>query len=389
MKHKFILAVAISLSGSAMAQKSKVLSAYNLQQAYYQSQDCQDLSKARDAIELALTDEKSSIWAKTWLYRGDIYYDIAYPSAADCKTLDDQALFKSHESYMQALEYDEKDKYKKQIDPKLSNVAKLFTMSGINNFNVKNYEGALSDFEKAIQIGDYFGAKDSIALYNACLSAEKIGAYSKAALYYEGLIDIGYKADGGVSLYHQLAMTYYKLEDSTKAFQAIKAGRLAEPSNQDLIIDELNYYLENDQDELALKNLNVAIESMPNDAQLYFAKGTLLDTQGKIEEAEEQYLKAIEIDSENESAIFNLGTMYFNKGVELANKSGEFGENQKAEYEKYKNESEEYFKKALPYFERAFEINPYDPATQSSLKNLYSMMGDEEGYKRVSDILDN
>jgi hypothetical protein len=48
-----------------------------------------------------------------------------------------------------------------------------------------------------------------------------------------------------------------------------------------------------------------------------------------------------------------------------------------------------YFNNALPYLEKANELDPHDRATLSSLKNLYSRTGNDEGYKRVSEILDN
>lgn len=370
----------------ANAQKSKVLSAYNLQQAFYASKDCSELEKARDAIELALTHEKSAEWAKTWFYRGNIYFDIHISEDPQCQKLSDDALNVTYDSYMKAMGYDEKEQFKDDIEPKLSVVASLYTQSGAQNYNVKNYESALSDFEKALEVAKYFSKTDTTALYNAALTSEKLKNYGKAALYYEGLIDIGYKDP---RVYHFLSEAYINSGDSARAFQAITLGRKAHPTNQDLIIDELNYYLQRDQHQLALENLQLAISQMGDNAELHFAKGTIHDKIGETDAALEEYQKAIDLKPDYFDAIYNTGALYFNIGVEYVDKAGSFDETQQKQFKEAEAKSEESFQKALPYLEKANELNPHDRSTLISLKNLYSRTGDEEGYKRVSEILDN
>lgn len=371
---------------SASGQKSKVLSAQNYLQSYHSSKDCEELGNAKEAIELALTHEASADWAKTWYYRGNIYYDI-YASVDDqCRGIAPDALDLAYESFMKCLELDEKDRYVQDIDPKISVIASLYVQRGANYFNKKEYSQSLSDFEKSVEVARRFQKTDTTALYNAALAAEKLKNYSKAAMYYEGLIDIGYNE---ARLYHFLSEAYSQLGDSAKAFQAIKSGRIAHPTNADLIIDELNYFLANGQHQMALENLGKAIKSMPENEELYFARGTIHDNHGSWELARDDYMKALDVKPEHFNSNYNLGALFFNKGVEKIEDANSFGENEQSKFKAAVAEADNFFKMALPYLEKANEIDPHDRDTMVSLKNLYSRMGNEKGYKRISDILDN
>lgn len=373
-------------AGGAYSQKSKVLSAYNLQYAYYNSMDCRELGEARDAIELALTHEKSAEWAKTWFYRGNIYYDIVISKDEECKKLSDNALDVAYDSYIKALNYDTEKQYLKEIEPKISVISGLYVQRGAGFYNTKQYEAALSDFEKAMHVAKYFSKTDTTALYNAALSSEKLKNYSKAAFYYEGLIELNYKDP---KVFHFLSEAYLNLGDSAKAFQAITTGRKIHPRNQDLIIDELNYYLQKNQSELALANLKVAITEMPDNPELHFAKGTIHDKLNETELAESEYKIAISLKADYFDANYNLGALYFNKGVEYVDLAGSFSESQVNQFKEAEAKAESYFQSALPYLEKANELNPHDRSTLLSLKNLYSRTGNDSGYKRVSDLLDN
>ena len=388
MKSKFFL-ISIGLSlltPSAFSQKSKVLAAYNYELSYTQSLDCKELGRAVEAIEMALTDEQTAEWAKTWFYRGNIYYNVYISQDAACHGLSMDALDFAYESYQNALKYDDKDRYGKDIEPKISVISNLYLQRGAEYFNVKEYNKALADFERAVEVSKQFEKTDTTALYNAALTAEKVKNYSKAAMYYEGLIDIGHNEP---RIYHFMAEANMQLGDTTKALQAIMSGRKVHPRDQDLIIDELNYYLKAGETDRALKNLEEAIAQMPNNAQLHFARGTLLDNSDDFQGAEGAYLKALELQPGYFDANYNLGALYYNRGVEFVDHAATLGENQVKEFKEAEKNSKIYFGKALPYLEKANELDPYDRDTMLSLKNLYSRTGNDEGYKRISEILDN
>ena len=81
--------------------------------------------------------------------------------------------------------------------------------------------------------------------------------------------------------------------------------------------------------------------------------------------------------------------LFFNIGVEYVDKSGTYTEYQHKEFKEAEAQAEMNFEKALPYLEKANALDPHDRPTMISLKNLYSRTGNEEGYKRLYDLLDN
>lgn len=385
--HKVTLALLfLGMAGQAWAQKSKVLSAYKYEQAYLSTRKCDELAKASEAIELGAKDEVSSTWAKTWYYRGNIYYN-AYISEDDaCKNISNEALDLAYQSYVKALELDEKERYKDDINPKLAVISSYFLQQGASFYNKKAYGDALSSFEKCNEVAAMFNKVDTNALYNSALSAEKVKNYGKAVLYYEGLIDINY---GGPKIYYFLANAHRLNGDSEKARQAIVDGRKAYPDDEDLILDELGFYLQNDQSEEALENLALAIEKSPSNPLLHFAKGTVYDKLGDLSSAEAAYKEALALDATYFDANYNLGALYFNKGVEMNLKANEIAEADVKNFKAAEAEARRYFDMALPYLETAHNLDPNDKSTLISLKKLYSMTSNDEGYNRIKDLLDN
>ena len=67
-KFALILVAALAIN-LGYAQKAKVVSAYN-----YLNHN--QLDKAKEAIDAAITNEKTMADAKTWFYRGNVYLQI-------------------------------------------------------------------------------------------------------------------------------------------------------------------------------------------------------------------------------------------------------------------------------------------------------------------------
>ncbi|MBL0342626.1 MAG: tetratricopeptide repeat protein [Bacteroidetes bacterium] len=157
----------------------------------------------------------------------------------------------------------------------------------------------------------------------------------------------------------------YKSEgDSAMALSTIEKGRQMFPSDNSLVIEELNMYLASGRDKEALESLNVAIQGDPNNSSLFFAQGTVYDKLNRKNEAAVSYKKAIEIKSDYFDAYYNLGAMYFNEAAEMANKANDIKSN--TEYGKAKEKFDAKFKESMPYLEKALELSPNDSNTMLS-----------------------
>lgn len=366
MKKLLVLfAVIVYASVSAFAQKNKVQTAWN----YYKYEE---LDKARTAIDEASTNEATIGMAKTWYYRGLIYQKMYKHEKFG--SLDPQCLTKALESYNKALEIEPKYEFAEEINANRMIIGNNLYGSGVENFNAKKFDAALSDFESVLMITP----NDTLGILNCAYSAEKAGNKAKAKSYYNRLVDMRFK-DPKIFIF--LGNIYKSEGDSAAALSTIQKGRAMHPSDNSLVIEELNMYLFSGKDKEALESLNLAIQGDPKNANLYFAQGTVHDKIGKKDMAATSYKKAIELKPDYFDAYYNLGAMYFNEAAEMANKANELKSN--TEYAKAKEKFEARFKESEPYLEKALELNPNDTNTMMSLKQLYARLNENDKYDKL------
>lgn len=370
MKKLLILALTVGLVSGAVAQNSKVVSAYN-----YMNDN--ELLKAREAIDEAITHEKTKDNEKTWRYRGQIYSKLAVDSTQNA--MDPKEAFeKAIQSYEKAMELDTKERYLKENKTGIAIVQNQAVNKGIEAYNARKFTKAVDYFLLGEEAAQDLGITDTLALYNAGLAAEQAGNMDVALQQYQKAADLGYE---GPKMYLYMANIYQKQERPEEYLAIVKAGREKHPEDADLIVYELNYYLQNDKFEEAEENLKLAIKAEPNNKQLYFSLGVVYDQLNKDEQAIEAYQKAIELDPDYFDAIYNLGALYFNNAVEKKNEANALKSD--AEFKKATDKANEIFRKAQPYLEKAHELQPDDPAAISSLKQLYVLLKENEKYEQL------
>lgn len=391
---KTILALCIGLysATSVFAQQKNVVSAINYLGYYNKDKDANDLIEAKKYIDLATADAETGAKAKTWANRAEIYMNLHNSKDAKVADLKNGALDEAAKAYAQTVKYDEKGNFP-QAKQGLKICAIIASNAGIENFKAAKYPEALSNFEKSIQLNEEFLQKtDSNAVYNAALSAEKSQNYDKAIQYFQKAIDIKYGGnEDGPMLYSLLAESYSKKGDKVNYIGTIQKGRQAYSNDKQLILSELNYFIEAGKYKEAITNLELAMTKEPNNEIFPFNIGVIYDNManpgdGKtapaekefnefVEKAEAAYKKALEINPNYFDALYNIGALYFNRAV----KQSEIVNNIK-DNNKYKIESakvDEIFKKSLPYLEKGEEIRTNDIATYknliSTLQKLYLM----------------
>lgn len=404
MKKIILTITTIAIALTSFAQKNKVLSAYNYNKAFERSQKCSELSKGIEAINLARSNDATKGWAKTWYYRGNLYFNILASKDEECKNIDKNALEECTDSYMKTLLYNFEDEELKNLDlEKEADVMKFFTAlqskskmsdemytadiigrrlpglageysnKGINQFQEKDYKGAQESFGKSMMLNQLTGKLDTISLYNVALASELSGDNETAKTTYNALIQLKYNLDGnGADLYRSLAKIYKNEGDTVKALECVKKGREAYPNNNNLIVEELEYYLQTGKDQEALQNLNTAIANDPKNPILHFALGTVYENLKEGDKAVAAYNKALEIDPNYFDAAFNLGTYYFNQGAEKVNTANQLPLSKTKEFDALNKEAKTLFEKAVPPIEKAHELKPGDVDTANMLIKLYT-----------------
>ncbi|GAB4257969.1 MAG: hypothetical protein Kow0079_15200 [Vicingaceae bacterium] len=411
---KFVLSAVVVFSLNTYAQKSKVQSAYNYNKAFERSQNCKELVNGLEAINAAIENETTKGDAKTWYYRGNLYFNVL-ASKDKCTNIDKEALDKCTDSYMKALVLNFKDESLRKLDlEKQEDVMKFFnalqskapvddqmyTMDiigrrfpglageygnkGITEFQNKNYKAAKEYFSKSLVISQMTGKIDTVMMYNTALAAEYEGDKETAKQIYQGLIMLKYNIDGaGPGLYQSLAKIYKEEGDTAKALQIIQDGRKAYPGDKNLIVEEVDFYLQSGKTEEALNGLKLAIEKDPSNPVLYFAQGTLYEQAKNGDKAIESYKKAIELKPDYYDALFNLGAYYFNHGADLVNEANALPPSDTKGFNALNDQATENFKMAIPYVEKANQINPNDIDVANMLIKLYTRTGE---YQKAKDL---
>lgn len=376
---KLLVLFGVILSLNAFGQKANIQTAINYLKYG-------DLDKAKTAIDEAALNETTVGLAKTWNVRSKVYAAILETKEAKFESLKPGALEETYKSLQKTAELDTKKEYTAETRQQLEYVSAMYMNQGVDAFRDKNYETALAGFNKSREIGTkYLNRNDTLALYNAALAADKAGKTSEATAYYTELTNMNY---GGPKVYSLLAGMQLEQKDTTAALVTINNGRQKYPDDNNLIISGLNIYLLQGRDKEAYDQLETAIAKDPGNANLHFAKGTLSDKLGRMDEAAASYRKAIELKPDYFDANYNLGAMYFNQAAELANKANNLPANKMAEYDAAKKKYEAKFREAQPYLEKAHQLNEKDEATMQSLRQLYGRIGEMQKAEEMKKKLD-
>lgn len=377
----FILSTTVALAQSA--KRTSAIMAYNDATSYLMKGDSakalKALNEAVTYIDLAQAHEKTSSDAKTLFYMGEIFLlkcDLELGSG------DKNAAFvsgsKALEGYQRCLKIEHKNNYKESIVQKLLLFENTTLNVGVGFFNEKKYQKAVETFKMCTEIAHLAGVVDTIAIYNTGLSAERGEDLSTALEYYQKTADLNYQSQKMYLFMINILKSQGKQE---ARFAKIKAARARFPADKDLIIEEVNYYLSNENFEEAEKNLELAISKDLGNKVLHFSVGTVYDNLKKYDKAKAAYKKALELDSEYFDASFNLGALYFNQAVEMNNNLDP--EMSTEAYDKAKEKIDAIFQDALGPLEKAHSLRSKDPDTLRSLIQLYGRLNMTDEYNET------
>ena len=386
---KVLILLAIALTTNVMmAQKMDRTNAYNYNRnGQYE--------KAVEAIEKCVNHEgflgmKPKDQAQAWLYRGMIYLNVQqdqtlapkYPNALDLAYESLNNCIKADEGYAKDNAQD--------IYQRIGAIAVKYFQDGVDNFNNEVYPQAAVSFRKSYEISLSGTAPDTSALINAALAYQRGGMYEEALTNYEDLKNLGYEQ---VDVYKNIAACYLGLNDNEKALAAIQTGLDKYPGDQSMIIEKVNLYLKEGKGEEAIADLNQLHDLDPNNASILFILGTIYgdDTHDifDAEKAIQYYTEALEVNPEFYDADYNLAALYVNlsnkKNAE-ANEITGFSKAEQARYDALVKEGDEYLQAGLPHAERAFDAQP-SPELGQVLKSIYVRLKMDEERKALEQRL--
>ena len=356
----------------------------------------EEFADAKKYIDEAYITESTANDAKMWNYRSQIYLKIALKEAE----LDADAVFKATEAHLKCLQTDKKGriivrKWTAKEDVLAGTIQcgyKLFN-NAIEEYNAGNYKSSLKHYDAIFKIIP-IDTEDQLKrgnitretiLYNSFFASNKMKDNSKSKELLQKLIDINFNEP---AIYVQMSIILIEEEKMEKALEYLALGRESFEEDQGLINTQINLYIQLGRTTELIGKLGEAIALDEENELLYFNRGTIYDQEGDIENAEKDYLTALELNPSAFGANYNLGALYFNQGVATKNKANATSDN--SLYSKLNKEADSVFAKALPYLEAAHIINTEDKNTLLSLKQLYYLNNDyaksEEMKKLIAEL---
>lgn len=370
----FVSVLAVAMAFGVQAQKAAQVTAYN-----YMKDG--ELIKAYEEITKAEKNEKTGSDAKTYYYKGQILMGMAASPDVEKRTYVEDPLQAGVDAWKKCLKLDVKDKYSTDIKRSIPQMENMIVNQGVEMYNKEAFEQAYEAFKTANVLAGVLDQKDSLAIFNAAISAEKAGMKKEAIDMFQMSAEINYQAEESITA---MARLYKELGDDAKAQETLKMGREMFPNNQAMIIDELNFYLAAEKFDEAAKNLELALQNDANNEILYFALGVAYENLGNIDKATTAYNKALELKPDYFDPAYNLGAMVYNIGVELNNEANGLDYRTKGkQIDALNAKANEKFKEAVKLLEVAHEIDPEDKNTISSLTQIYVRLGMNEKYKEM------
>lgn len=359
-----LLSLSLLIVFGAFAQKNKRTSAYmyNKNMQY---------DKAKEAIDEAIVHEKTINDAKTWMYRGEIYYNIAVSEDPTVSGLAENATEVAYESLLKAKQLDVKNEFEGELTLYLINLTNLYYKKAADGFQDNDYAAAIDGFEKAFTIAEADGRFDTIAAFNIGMAGVLAEKPEVAAEYLQKCVDVDFDDPRVFMFYNRSAK---QLGDTVRALEIISLGREKYPEDLSLLLEEAQIYLEKNETEKLLASLQKAVIADPENANLYFLIGKSQDDLGDKVAAEENYKKAAEFNPEFFEAYYNIGAIYVNTASEFQAEANDLPLNEVKKYNALTELANAELEKAVPYLEKALEINPEDVPTLTALKEAYARL---------------
>jgi tetratricopeptide (TPR) repeat protein len=370
----FLLACLVGF-GTTFGQSNKVVTAYNLMKPEYN-----ELDKAKLAIDEAMVHPKTAGEAKTWYYRGLVYYKIYQSKEEKFKSLDPDPLKVAYQSFVKAKELDATAKrWEAELLFQLTRCSADFFNKGSAEFEGKKFAQSVESFETVMAIGKlpYINQVDTGSYYNCALAAEAAGMPDKAIQYYTKSIEMNY---GGPEVFRYIADIYLKKGDSVAALKQYEAGIAKFPNKAaNLYIELINFYLARKDLSTGFGYIEKALEVDKSNASLWEVYGSALEKRGDKIKAIAAFQQMIDLDSTKFDGYYWVGLVYFNMGVEAQEKANAIPLSDDSGFKAAVTVADGFFRQALLPFEKGFGINKEDPQLLLGLSQIYYRFKSEPG----------
>ncbi len=198
--------------------------------------------------------------------------------------IDKDALAKSADALLKAVELDDKGKGKLKSKTTTKNLNQSIKNTiidvAIGFYQDKKYDKAYEYMAKGGNLcklpkieADTFYQADKVEYFLGIIAFNG-KKYDNSEKHFLECVKSGYEP--GIS-YHYLAETYKEQGSDQKFLSTIKKGFEKNPNEEQLLIDLINYYLKKGEEKNAVEYIDIAIRNNPKNPSYYSAKATIYD----------------------------------------------------------------------------------------------------------------
>jgi len=379
-RYTFILII-LCLTGAVYGQKSRVLSVFQLIEAG-------KYEEAKEAIELAVWNDKTSRWPRTYYAKGLLCqkaFESGFSSNDMKKTnLYPEQLLVAYDAYEKAVELDTRNRIHSLIETQYYGLANLFQKLGEKHFLKREYSQAMTAFEHALLVSKsplISVETDTSLVYNTAMAAYESKNWDKAISYLTGLNSDAYSSNTALLLYRACVEN----GDSITGEQVLTEGVERYDYDQTIVMQLVDLLVETGHPERALDQLNYAIEQKPENHYFKWTRGLLYQQANQYQEAISDFKRASELSPSEASIYYNLGISYYNMGVEITETARHIRNN--TEYQAARLEARNNFRESVTWLEKAYQTDPGHQPTISKLYQLYQRLQMPEKEKRLEPLI--
>ena len=379
MKQYIFIVLALSLVLPLRAQKSKVV-------AVKQMMEAGKFEEAKEAIESALENPKTSQWPRTYYTKG-LLCQTAYNQGVEKNEPKKTSLYKdqlyvAYDSYEKALELDSKERLNSQIRQNYYLLGNAFRKLGAKHYGLREYKEALRAFEHAILIdeSDLISARvDTNLIYNTSMAAYESQNWQKAIQYLDLLHEAAYSPSTSLLL----SESHLKAGDTVKSEETMMHGLEQFQYRDTLVMYVVNHMVRQGKMETAIEVLDSAIATSADHYRFYWARALVYEEMDRYDEAISSLLKATELGEDRAELYYHLGVLYYNIGIDL--RESALGITENAAYREAREAYLAKFREAVRWLERSYELDPQNEKTIARLQQLYNRLQMKEKQESLTE----
>lgn len=411
MKKISLMSVCLLSAAAAVAQVSVVKDAERALKA-----KIADYPKQVEVLKGAFTNPETAESAYPYFVAGDNaykYFDNQQAMMQMGQNVDKKAMghaiIDGYGFLLEALKRDTivdakgktKVKYSKDAVKQINAHYKDFNNAGILLWEVQDYQGAIDAWELVFTAPyePVLGANapavepDSISniiAFNQGLAAYNLEDWERTLQSFDRSIKLGNTSKNVFD--YALAAAYRMPEDQRNALMA-HYSELAYPiygaEDNQYIGYIINEKLQAGKFDEARTMIDQYIKADPENAQLYYILGILIESNEKNANAEEEafpiFEKCIALNPEHAQAYMQLGYLTYRRAEKMDEGSQSLSA---AEYNKKReNEIDPVLRKAADYLEKAYQYDPENSAgALANLRTIYYNLNDAANLERIEKL---